>query len=37
MTFRCYLSGHAIYRDAPARAEFANDMRALARRAGAAP
>lgn len=36
VTFRCYLSGHAIYRDAPARAEFANDMRALARRAGAA-
>ena len=32
-TFRCYLSGHAIYRDAPARAQFANDVRALARRA----
>jgi hypothetical protein len=36
VTFRCYLSGHAIYRDAPARAQFAEDMRALARRAGAA-
>jgi pimeloyl-ACP methyl ester carboxylesterase len=33
VTFRCYLSGHAIYRDAPARAQFANDMRALARAA----
>jgi hypothetical protein len=31
--FSCYLSGHAIYRDAPARADFANDMRALARAA----
>lgn len=29
--FRCYLSGHAIYRDAPARAQFAADMRQLAR------
>ncbi len=34
--FRCYLSGHAIYRDAPARAEFAADMRQLAREAGEA-
>lgn len=33
VTFHCYLSGHAIYRDAPARAQFANDMRALARAA----
>jgi carboxypeptidase C (cathepsin A) len=33
ISFRCYLSGHAIYRDAPARAQFANDMRALARAA----
>ena len=33
ITFRCYLSGHAIYRDAPARAQFADDMRALARAA----
>ncbi|ODT86400.1 hypothetical protein [Phenylobacterium sp. SCN 70-31] len=32
VTFRCYLAGHAIYRDAPARAEFAQDMRALARK-----
>lgn len=31
LTFRCYLAGHAIYRDAPARAQFANDMRTLAR------
>ncbi|WP_326523634.1 S10 family serine carboxypeptidase-like protein [Sphingomonas sp.] len=31
--FRCYLAGHAIYRDAPARAEFAADMRRLAREA----
>lgn len=31
ITFRCYVSGHAIYRDAPARAQFAADMRALAR------
>ncbi|MDZ4374482.1 MAG: hypothetical protein U1C74_24080 [Phenylobacterium sp.] len=31
VTFRCYLAGHAIYRDAPARAEFAADFRALAR------
>lgn len=37
VTFRCYLSGHAIYRDAPARAQFAQDMRALARAAGDAP
>lgn len=36
VTFRCYLSGHAIYRDAPARAELAADMRALARAAGGA-
>lgn len=36
VTFRCYLSGHAIYRDAPARAQFADDMRALARRAAGA-
>jgi carboxypeptidase C (cathepsin A) len=27
----CYLAGHAIYRDAPARAQFAADMRAFAR------
>jgi hypothetical protein len=33
MTFRCYLAGHAIYRDAGPRAEFAADMRALARAA----
>lgn len=33
VTMRCYLSGHAIYRDASARAQFANDMRALARSA----
>lgn len=33
ISFRCYLSGHAIYRDAPARAQFASDMRALARAA----
>lgn len=33
ISFRCYLSGHAIYRDAPARARFADDMRALARAA----
>lgn len=33
VSFRCYLSGHAIYRDAPARAQFAEDMRALAREA----
>ncbi|PZQ59441.1 MAG: hypothetical protein DI570_16045 [Phenylobacterium zucineum] len=37
VTFRCYLSGHAIYRDAPARGQFANDMRALARAAGGNP
>ncbi|WP_419814301.1 S10 family serine carboxypeptidase-like protein [Glacieibacterium sp.] len=29
--FRCYLAGHAIYRDAPARALFADDLRRLAR------
>jgi carboxypeptidase C (cathepsin A) len=33
VTWRCYISGHAIYRDAPARGEFANDLRALARAA----
>ena len=33
VTFRCYLSGHAIVRDALARALFADDMRALARAA----
>jgi hypothetical protein len=33
VTFRCYLSGHAIYRDALPRAQFADDMRALARAA----
>jgi Serine carboxypeptidase len=38
VTFRCYLAGHAIYRDAPARAQFAADMRALAKQAsGATP
>ena len=31
VTFRCYLAGHAIYRDAPARALLAADLRALAR------
>lgn len=31
VTTRCYLAGHAIYRDAPARAAFAADMRVLAR------
>lgn len=31
VTMRCYLAGHAIYRDAPARAQFAADMRAFAR------
>ncbi|RIA37940.1 carboxypeptidase C (cathepsin A) [Hephaestia caeni] len=31
IAFRCYLSGHAIYRDAGPRAQFADDMRALAR------
>lgn len=30
VTMRCYLAGHAIYRDAPARAQFAADMRAFA-------
>lgn len=33
VSMRCYLAGHAIYRDAPARALFAADMRAFARRA----
>jgi pimeloyl-ACP methyl ester carboxylesterase len=33
VTYRCYISGHAIYRDAPARAMFAGDLRALARSA----
>ncbi|WP_293454718.1 hypothetical protein [Phenylobacterium sp.] len=33
ITFRCYLAGHAIYRDAQPRAQFADDMRALARAA----
>jgi carboxypeptidase C (cathepsin A) len=33
VTFRCYLAGHAIYRDAGPRAQFAADMRALARAA----
>lgn len=33
--FRCYLAGHAIYRDAGPRAEFAADMRQLAREAAA--
>jgi hypothetical protein len=38
VTFRCYLAGHAIYRDAPARALLAADLRALARHAvGEAP
>lgn len=37
ITFSCYLSGHAIYRDATPRAQFADDMRALARAALAAP
>lgn len=31
VTFRCYLAGHAIYRDAPARALLAADLRMLAR------
>jgi len=31
VSMRCYLAGHAIYRDAPARAQFAADMRAFAR------
>jgi carboxypeptidase C (cathepsin A) len=36
--FRCYMAGHAIYRDAPARHLFADDLRTLAREAaGAAP
>ena len=33
VTMRCYLAGHAIYRDAPARARFAADMRAFMRAA----
>jgi hypothetical protein len=33
VTFRCYLSGHAIYRDPRPRAQLADDMRALARAA----
>jgi hypothetical protein len=33
VSFRCYLAGHAIYRDALPRAQFADDMRALARAA----
>jgi hypothetical protein len=33
VTMRCYLAGHALYRDAPARAQFAADMRAFARAA----
>ena len=33
ITFRCYLAGHAIYRDAPARAQLAGDLRTLARNA----
>lgn len=37
ITFRCYLSGHAIYRDAIPRARFAEDMRRLVRDAAAAP
>lgn len=36
ISFRCYPAAHAIYRDAPARAMFAEDMRALARQAAAA-
>jgi carboxypeptidase C (cathepsin A) len=35
VTFRCYHAGHAIYRDAGARAAFAADMRALMRGAAA--
>jgi hypothetical protein len=31
ITVRCYLAGHAIYRDAVPRAQFAGDLRALAR------
>lgn len=31
---RCYLAGHAIYRDAQPRAQFASDLRTLARGAG---
>jgi carboxypeptidase C (cathepsin A) len=31
VSMRCYLAGHAIYRDAPARAQFAADMRRFAR------
>lgn len=31
VSMHCYLAGHAIYRDAPARAQFAADMRAFAR------
>jgi hypothetical protein len=33
VTMRCYPAGHAIYRDAPARAQFAADMRAFMRAA----
>lgn len=33
VSYRCYLAGHAIYRDAGPRAEMAADMRALARSA----
>jgi hypothetical protein len=29
--FHCYLAGHAIYRDAPARAAYARDLRTFAR------
>ena len=33
VSFHCYLAGHAIYRDTVPRAQFAADMRALARAA----
>ena len=33
VTFRCYMSGHAVVRDPGARTLFANDMRALAKSA----
>lgn len=33
VSMHCYLAGHAIYRDAPARAQFAADMRAFAKAA----
>lgn len=33
VSFRCYLAGHAIYRDTLPRAQFATDVRALARAA----